>query len=531
MDRRAAICVIACGIALLAWITAPDTRPFGTRLVAPADMIYFPGDRVGQPVPVAEGQAQLTATAKNTPKNSVMRQLHFGLPADDGVSVYVPSSPDDAALWVNGMVGGDSAVAAYFGPGFGPHRMSIEIPESRLGFENNRMDILLAQGWAKDRMPLIYVTPTRTGPAFAVMAEQAETRLRQGALGFGGLGLLLSLAGMFFLRSRLLYTGGALFSLALFDQAFGVLPAWLRIGIAVIGIAVLIARKAWQYPLLGGALIAAAAAVLAGIALTLGWAASLPFLWSINAGLWPLAGMAMPLLALTEGRSVWGEFVAARIKIREQALLIEQQQSELQDSIRAQAVSEERQRFVRDMHDGVGGHLLSLLMRVRADDADSNDIAEELEKGLTDLRLMADSLDHVGQDLDAALAAFHRRAAQQLASAGLAFDWSNPQALNNFRMDTRAVLSLYRIIQEALSNCIRHAHASRFGVSFNLADDGARLDVVIQDDGTGFAPGTIEEGRGLGNIRARAEKLDGTVVFETGDKGKGCRIRLSVPGG
>jgi signal transduction histidine kinase len=168
-------------------------------------------------------------------------------------------------------------------------------------------------------------------------------------------------------------------------------------------------------------------------------------------------------------------------------------------------------------------------MRVRADDADSKDVADELEKGLTDLRLMADSLEHVGHDLDVALAAFHRRAAQQLASAGLAFDWSKPQTLGEFAMDARAVLSLTRIIQEALSNCVRHASASRFVVAFDLADDAARLDVVIEDDGVGF--GDVEEGRGLGNIRARTENLGGIVEFGSGADGKGCRIRLSVPRG
>ena len=75
---------------------------------------------------------------------------------------------------------------------------------------------------------------------------------------------------------------------------------------------------------------------------------------------------------------------------------------------------------------------------------------------------------------------------------------------------------------------IRHAQASRFAVAFDLAGDGARLDVVIEDDGIGF--GEVEEGRGLANIRKRAEKLGGTVEFGMGAAGKGYRIRLSVPG-
>ena len=139
MDRRAAIGVIACGIWGLAWLTAPDVRPFGAQVVAPTSMVYFPGDRVGQPVPVAEGQAQLQRDAKAA---GAMRQLHFALPTSAGAALYMPASPGDVALWVNGMVGGDSARSSYFGPGFGPHRIMLEIPASRLSFENNRLDIV-----------------------------------------------------------------------------------------------------------------------------------------------------------------------------------------------------------------------------------------------------------------------------------------------------------------------------------------------------------------------------------------------------
>ncbi len=529
MDRRAVIWVIACGIWGLAWLTAPDVRPFDAQVVAPDSILYFPGDKVGQPVPVAEGQAQL----KRDGGSVTMRQLHFPLPTSTGAALYMPVSPGDAALWVNGMVGGDGEQTRYFGPGFGPYRMMLEIPASRLSFENNRLDIVSLQGWPKgqfaERKPLILAVPARNGPAFAAMMQQVETRLRHGALAFGGLGLLLSLAGLLLLPGRALYIGGALFSVALIDQGTGLLPPWLSLGILVAGLAVLYARKGWRHPVIGGTLIAAMVAAFTGSALLAGYSGSVFVSWGASTALWPLAGFALPQLVLTEGRMVWTGFIEARAKIREQAVVIEQQAGALQDSIRTAAIAEERQRFVRDMHDGVGGHLLSLLMRVRADDADSKDVAEELEKGLTDLRLMADSLDHVGHDLDEALAAFHRRAGQQLASAGLAFDWSKPQRLSDFLMDTRAVLSLYRIIQEALSNCIRHAQASRFGVAFDLAEGGARLDVVIEDDGVGF--GAVEEGRGLANIRKRAQKLGGTVVFEAGDGGVGCRIKLSVPGG
>ncbi len=485
-------------------------------------------------MPAAEGRAQLAqpAPAISAP---TLRQLHFQLPTRSGASLYLPAVPRDASLWVNGMVGSNSESSGYFGAGFGPARLSLQMQASRLSFEDNRIDIVALSGWTRGRwnlpMPVVLLMPVETGPAFTTMMLKAEARLSLGALVLGVAGLLFSVIGLALSPRKLLYVGGAVFAMALIDQAFGVLPLVLRLAMALIGIAVLLVRGGWQSKVASGCAIAALAGAVAGTILLSKWTTGIHLAWAANVVLWPLAGFGLPVLALADARLLRSEFIAARVKIRNQAAVISQQEGELQDRIRTQAVSEERQRFVRDMHDGVGGHLLSLLMRVRADDASSQDVAEELEKGLTDLRLMADSLDHVGHDLDQALAAFHRRAGQQLAAAGLDFDWSKHQQLSGFKLEARAVLSLYRIIQEALSNCVRHARAGRFGVSFDLAEDGARLDIVIEDDGVGFLTGSENEGRGLANIRKRAERLGGLVEFGPGGSGRGCRIQLTIPAG
>lgn len=526
MNARLAAPLIALCILLAAWMTAPDGALFGAKVVVPNGMELFPGDPVGKPIPVAEGRAQL---AQKSPDDGPLRQLHFTLPTGEGAWLYLPAAPAETGLWVNGMIGGDSTTSRYFGPGFGPHHLSLDIPQSRLNFEENRLDLLHAEGWTDARRPLIVAVPASTGSAFGAMAERAEERLRFGAMGFGGLGLALSVLAMLLLRDRWLYAGGALYAAGLIDMVLGELPPWVRLVLMALGLALLAWRSGWRRTVPAGTGIAAALALLVAIALSAGWASTLTLAWMANTALWPIAAAGIPTMALADGRLVWADFIAARAKIGEQAALIAQQELELKDSIRSTAIAEERQRFVRDMHDGVGGHLLSLLMRVRADDADSNDVAEELEKGLTDLRLMADSLDHVGEDLDVALAAFERRARQQLSAAGLEFGWNKPQDLSGFHMDARAVLNLFRIMQEAMANSVRHARASSFGVAFALAGDGQRLDVTIEDDGIGFTPGAITEGRGLANIRKRTEKLGGNVVFGPGDGGKGCRISLSVP--
>ena len=528
-DARAAAGLIAGAIWLMAWLTAPDAAAFGTQPVAPAGITYFPGNSVGQPMPIAEGVAQLARAAKAGAPGT-LRQLHFTLPTGTAAALYLPSAPANSVVWVNGLIGGESASPNYVGPGFGPNRLTLEIPVSRLGFETNRLDIIALQGWPGGRTPLILVTPANTGPAFAALMDRTEMRLWRGAAALGGLGLVLSLAGLLLLRSRMLYIGSAVFSAALLNHAFGLVPSGWGLGVALAGIAVIMAQVSRRHRVLQGMLAAAGFAMLAAIAMSLGWAASLTLAWCANVTLWPLAGLGLPLLTMDEGRLVWADFIAARARIGEQAALIARQQSELQESIRIAAVAEERQRFVRDVHDGIGGHLLSLLMRVRTKDADSTEVASELEQGLTDLRLMVDSLDHVGHDLETALAAFERRARQQLTSAGLEFTWSKPLSLGDVRLDARAVLSLFRIMQETLTNCIRHAQANQFGLQLDAADN-ARLNIVMEDDGTGFSPETIDEGRGLANIRRRVEKLGGTVVFGPGAGGKGSRTSLTIPVG
>ncbi len=526
MDQRLLGVMVACGIWLLAWLAAPGIQPFEARLVAPETIEFYSGNTVGMPESEAVGRLQ---RQDKTRTGGPLRQLHFTLPANAGASIFLAAAPAETRLWVNGMVGGESEPQRYFGPGFGPERLSADFTAARLSFASNRIDLVNQAGW--NSIPPIYVVPAPNGPAFTRLMEDAAARLRAGSPLAGGLGLGLSLIGLLLLRSRLLFAGGTVFSLALLDQGFGYAPQWVRLLAMTAGLGVILAQRGGRGALLIGSALAAAGAVVVGSFAAAGLASAMALIWGASAALWAVAALGLPAAVLAEGQAVWTDFIAARSRLSAQAGIIEQQQADLQASIRAQAVGEERQRFVRDMHDGVGGHLLSLLMRVRAQDADGQVVAEELEKGLTDLRLMADSLDTVGHDLDQALAAFQRRAGQQLAAAGLEFDWDKPESLSAFQMDARAVLNLYRIIQEALSNTVRHADASRFEVAFALAADRSALNVTITDDGRGFVPDPVQEGRGLANIRKRAEKLGGEIVFGPDEGGKGSRITLSIPAG
>jgi signal transduction histidine kinase len=89
------------------------------------------------------------------------------------------------------------------------------------------------------------------------------------------------------------------------------------------------------------------------------------------------------------------------------------------------------------------------------------------------------------------------------------------------------VLCVYRIVQEALRNIVKHSHAQR--ASVRLEQQGAHLTLNIADSGVGFTPGTLEHsGLGLVSIRERVNLLGGQVVIRSAP-GRGTRLGVRVP--
>lgn len=115
-------------------------------------------------------------------------------------------------------------------------------------------------------------------------------------------------------------------------------------------------------------------------------------------------------------------------------------------------------------------------------------------------------------------------------------DWSRRTALATSlhcesvdeRLSESAATAVYRIVQEALTNVMRHAQAHQ--VQVTLACEGADLVVAIEDDGIGLAPGAESKrgSSGLVNIRERARDLGGAAGIRNRPKG-GCRLEVRLP--
>jgi len=200
----------------------------------------------------------------------------------------------------------------------------------------------------------------------------------------------------------------------------------------------------------------------------------------------------------------------------------------LQNLERQRTISSERERMTADMHDGIGGQLVHALAVIE-NNPQFQPMEPILRGALDDLRLIIDSADPMEGDLLVVLSNFRARNERRVQAGGLSFQWqvTDLPALPDF--GPHKILQVLRILQEALTNVLKHARATQVTVRTGSAvDDSGRTTVIVDvlDDGTGFVAGNVA-GRGLGNMRRRAQELGGSVELTA--TGKGSRLRLILP--
>ena len=193
-------------------------------------------------------------------------------------------------------------------------------------------------------------------------------------------------------------------------------------------------------------------------------------------------------------------------------------------------VSSERERLMREMHDGMGGQLVSALAMAEDGETSPRDIAEVIRSALDDMRLVIDSLDPLIDDVPTLLGMIRGRIEPRLKTHGLRFDWRVTDLPPTPSFGPEHFLQILRIAQEAITNIVKHADASVIRVETEEVTDADGHDgirVTIGDDGHGLRP-QGSSGRGLRNMRARAERLHGAVEI-SGQEGRGTTVQLWIP--
>lgn len=192
----------------------------------------------------------------------------------------------------------------------------------------------------------------------------------------------------------------------------------------------------------------------------------------------------------------------------------------------------ERRRLARELHDETGQALTSLLLGLRAvEEADDDERRERLAAvrelavaTLQDVRRLAVELRPKALDDFGLVAALERLVATFTEQTGIRADLE--QTLGGSRLPPETETALYRITQEALTNVVKHAHATR--VSIVLTRKDASVTALIEDDGRGFDPGnTRDGGYGLLGMRERVEMIGGRLDVEA--NGAGTSVIAVVP--
>jgi signal transduction histidine kinase len=195
------------------------------------------------------------------------------------------------------------------------------------------------------------------------------------------------------------------------------------------------------------------------------------------------------------------------------------------------AIDAERQRLLRDMHDGMGGVLTHLLLDLRRRRLSQDEIEQGLQMAVDDMRNLASAIDAGHGPIDEALAMFRERTAARLTRSQVAFEWRCQLPFPAPSLDARRLLSLYRLLQEGVANALRHAGASRIELAVEAVGDDA-VRITLTDDGTGFEPANVAslpgEGRGLANMRHRADQMGGHLRIESAAE-QGTQLILTVP--
>jgi signal transduction histidine kinase len=192
---------------------------------------------------------------------------------------------------------------------------------------------------------------------------------------------------------------------------------------------------------------------------------------------------------------------------------------------RQHAATKERQLIMREIHDGLGSQLFVSLSRFERGDLQGPQIADALRGCIADMRLALGTLTPEDSDFRSTLGDFLFRWETQLVSAGVHPAWTIDVPDGTLKVTPHAALQLLRIAQEALTNVLKHAGATR--VQVRLRQEGELLELEVEDDGRGAPAQPSSGGRGIANMYARAQQLGGRLELRNG--GKGTCVALKVP--
>lgn len=207
-----------------------------------------------------------------------------------------------------------------------------------------------------------------------------------------------------------------------------------------------------------------------------------------------------------------------RSRVEERTEQLRRTYAQLAESDRRRTLEEERQRIMLDLHDGVGGQLANTLAYM-SNTADQDPVLRDaLEDALRDLAMTIDSLETT-ESVATLLGTLRARLEPLLEERGLRFSWQVEDEPPHGLGGPSQNLMLLRIVQEAITNAVKHSGARTVVVRLT------RDRLCIADDGHGFSLDAEPERRGLNGgyglvgMKRRAQQLGAELEIDSGPDG------------
>ena len=187
-----------------------------------------------------------------------------------------------------------------------------------------------------------------------------------------------------------------------------------------------------------------------------------------------------------------------------------------------QSRTAERERMLREMHDGFGSQLSSARLAIEQGYLSPDAVARILLECSQDLRIMIDTLGNEDGDLNNAVADFRYRTDRLLSGTSVTTTW-DVDIPEQTRLSPTVILHILRVLQEAKNNALRHSGGQNLKFVLKVADGW--LSASVSDDGSGIQH-TSREGRGMANMRKRCREIGARLQVRA--LGEGTQVLLEM---
>ena len=195
----------------------------------------------------------------------------------------------------------------------------------------------------------------------------------------------------------------------------------------------------------------------------------------------------------------------------------------------ADVVAQERSRIARELHDGVGSQIVSLLSALDRSVPQQREMASALEQCLVDIKLLVDAIEDRGESVIDSLARLRYRVQHALDQLGIRMVWAVDVDGPLEQVCHERSRQVLRITQECLANVMRHSQATTVWVSCRYLPESHALFLSIRDDGRGLEQGQgAGVGNGLAGMQRRASAM-GARLDIVGEPGQGTCVELTLP--